>query len=30
MTIKVEEAESIPGPDVDTPDDLIRVQSILE
>ena len=30
MTIKVEEAESMPGPDVDTPDDLIRVQSILE
>ena len=24
MSIKVEEAESIPGPDVDTPDDLIK------
>jgi len=30
MSIKVKEAESIPGPDVDTPDDLIMVQSILE
>jgi len=29
MSIKVEEAEAIPGPDVDTPDDLIMVQSIL-
>ncbi len=30
MSIKVEEAESIPGPDVDTPDDLIMVESILK
>ena len=29
MSIKVEEAEAIPGPDVDTPDDLTMVQSIL-
>ena len=29
MSIKVEKAESIPGPDVDTPDDLTMVQSIL-
>ena len=30
MTIKVEEAQSIPGPDVDTQDDLKLVQSILQ
>lgn len=30
MRIKVEEAESIPGPDVDTQDDLKLVQSILQ
>ena len=30
MRIKVEEAESIPGPDVDTQDDLELVQSILQ
>ena len=30
MRIKVEEAESIPGPDVDTQDDLRLVQSILQ
>jgi 3-deoxy-manno-octulosonate cytidylyltransferase (CMP-KDO synthetase) len=30
MRIKVEEAQSIPGPDVDTQDDLKLVQSILQ
>ncbi|MBQ09179.1 MAG: 3-deoxy-manno-octulosonate cytidylyltransferase [Gammaproteobacteria bacterium] len=30
MSIKVEEASTLPGPDVDTPDDLILVQSILQ
>ena len=30
MRIKVEEAQSIPGPDVDTSDDLKLVQAILQ